>query len=108
MWTDPDPITLHPITTEQVRELSRGPDDQSMNIALGLGGIAGGLLQNVIAVIVAVASEKTPPVGDLVLGALCLLLGGIAGAKYSEYKRNKPLHEALKQKVLSRKVRSSN
>lgn len=107
-WTEPDPITLHPITTEQVQAISRGPDDQSLSIALGLGGVAGGLLQNVIAVITSVSSSKAPTNGDLVLGSLCLVLGGIALAKLSEYKRNKPLHDALMQKVLGRKIRSGD
>ena len=104
-WTDPDPITLHPITSEQVEALSRGPDDQSLNICLALGGVAGGLLQNVFAVIGSVYTKATPPMNDLLLAMVCLLASGVALAKFSEYRRNKPQHDALKRKVLSRVVR---
>jgi hypothetical protein len=104
MWTNPDPITLHPITTEQVEALSRGPDDQSLNFSLGFGGMAAGFFQNVVSLINAVVGKSVPPASDVCLAFLCLALGGAAIAKFSEYRRNKPIHDALKKKILSRTV----
>lgn len=101
-YTAPDPLKYHPLTEDQIEVLCRGADDQSLNVALASLGATAGLVQNVYDVVVAVSDGKVPAGRDLFLGFLCLLAAGITLAKISEWKRNKPLHEARKKRILSR------
>ena len=103
-FTAPDPLKYHPLTEDQIEVLCQGADDQSLNVALAGMGASAGLLQNVYDVIVAVIDGKAPTGRDLFLGFLCLLALGVAGAKITEWNRNKPLHAARKKRILARAV----
>lgn len=101
-YTSPDPLKYHPLTEEQIEVLCRGADDQSLNIALASAGAAAGLVQNVYDVVVAVSDGKAPAGRDLFLAFLCLLAAGVCAAKASEWRRNKPRHDAARKRVLER------
>ncbi len=104
-YTAPDPLTYHPLTEEQIEVLCHGADDQSLNIALATLGAAAGLFQNVIDLIAAWSEGKAVAGRDLVLGCLCLALGGVGIAKITEWRRNRRQHHTLKSRILSRVAR---
>lgn len=99
-FSRPTRIDYRIVSVEQLHLLSRGADDNSLNISLALGGISGGLLQNALDLVSAVKLNSVPASKDLILGLVCIGCAGYAIARYTEYRRNKPVHEEQKRRIL--------
>jgi hypothetical protein len=98
--TPPDPLKYRMLTVEQIQLISQGADDQSLNICLAFGGMAAGFFQNICDLVAAFVANKPPTLRDLGLAGLCILFAGIAVAKLTEWRRNKPRHREMVQRII--------
>jgi hypothetical protein len=93
----------HTITPEQLDAICRGGKDASFEWCLGLLGLAGGLLQNLLSVVKVLIRGGTHNETDVVLAMMCVGCLAAAAAKYSEHKKARADVDRLREKVVAGK-----
>jgi hypothetical protein len=99
--TVPSEDVRHTITPEQLESICRGGKDASFEWCLGLLGLAGGLLQNLLAVAKALLRGGELDETDVVLAIVCFGCLTAAAAKFSEHKKARADVDRLKDKVIA-------
>ena|SRR3990167_6098379 len=85
--TVPDKDERALLTEGDIDYLVRGGRDTSLEWSLALGGAGLGFLQNIITVLTAVGSNKSPSMLDMLLSAICVACIAGAVSKFSEHKK---------------------
>jgi len=99
--TVPNEDVRHTITPDQLDAICRGGRDASFEWCLGLLGLAGGLIQNLLSVAKLLIYGGEHNGQDIILAILCGGCIAAAAAKYSEHRKATADLDRLKERVIA-------